>query len=166
MRDALIGLGANLGDALGTLRAALADLQRLPACQLLRVSSNYRSAPVDASGPDYCNAVAMLRSALPARELLAALQAIERAHGRERPAGLHNAPRTLDLDLLWVDGVQLDEAGLTLPHPRMQLRAFVLAPLAEIAPHWRLADGEPAAAAARRLCAQGQRICRGEALLR
>ncbi len=166
MRDALIGLGANLGDALGTLRAALAELQRLPGCRLLRVSSCYRSAPVDASGPDYCNAVALISSALPAHELLAALQGIELAHGRVRPPGQRHAPRTLDLDLLWVDGVRLEEPQLTLPHPRMHLRAFVLAPLAEIAPHWRLDDGEPAAAAARRLSAQGQRISRGEALLR
>ena len=166
MRDALIGLGANLGDALATLRAALTELQRLPGCRVLRVSSSYRSAPVDASGPDYCNAVALIRSALPPHELLAALQRIELAHGRVRPAGQRHAPRTLDLDLLWVDGVRVDQPQLTLPHPRMHLRAFVLAPLAEIAPHWRLDDGEPVAAAARRLSAQGQRISRGEALLR
>ena len=165
MRDALIGLGANLGDALGTLRAAVAELQRLPGCRLLRVSSSWRSAPVDASGPDYCNAVALLSSALRPLELLDSLQRIELAHGRVRPTGQRNAPRTLDLDLLWVDGVQLDEPRLTLPHPRLHLRAFVLAPLAEIAPHWRLDDGEPVTAAARRLCAQGQRVSCGEPLL-
>ncbi len=164
MRDALIGLGANLGDPAATLRAALADLARIPDSSLLRASSLYHSAPLDADGPDYCNAVVLMRSALVPRALLDALQRIEQAHGRLRPPGQHNAPRTLDLDLLWVDGVRSAQPELTLPHPRLHLRAFVLAPLAEVAPHWRLADGESALDAARRLCAQGQRVRRGAAL--
>ncbi len=164
MRDALIGLGANLGDAATTLRRALEELDRIPHSALVRASNLYHSAPLDADGPDYCNAVALMRSALEPQTLLEALQRIEHAHGRLRPPGQRNAPRTLDLDLLWVDGVQLAGPELTLPHPRLHLRAFVLAPLADVAPHWRLADGESALHAAQRLCAQGQRVRRGPPL--
>ncbi len=129
---AWIGLGANLGDARETLRAALRALAALPGCRLAGVSSLWRSAPVDAQGPDFLNAVAALDTTLSPLELLRALQAIELAHGRERP--YRNAPRTLDLDLLLHgDTVQADPV-LTLPHPRAHERAFVLAPLAELAP--------------------------------
>ena len=166
MRDALIGLGANLGDAAATLRAALDDIARLPHTEVVRTSSLYRSAPLDASGPDYCNAVALLRSALDPERLLDALLRIEREHGRVRPPGQRNAPRTLDLDLLWIDGVRMTRPALTLPHPRLHARAFVLVPLAEIAPQWRLPGGELACDAARRLCAQGQQVERGEPLRR
>ena len=130
--SAWIGLGANLGESGQTLAAALADLAALPDTELLANSSLYRSTPVDASGPDFVNAVAHLRTGLPARQLLAALQAIEQAHGRQRP--YRNAPRTLDLDLLLYGDARIDEAALQVPHPRMQLRAFVLVPLAELAP--------------------------------
>jgi 2-amino-4-hydroxy-6-hydroxymethyldihydropteridine diphosphokinase len=87
---------------------------------------------VDSSGPDYINAVAELRTGLAPHALLTALQGLEQAAGRERP--WRNAPRTLDLDLLLYDELTLDEPRLTLPHPRMAQRAFVLLPLAEIAP--------------------------------
>ncbi|MBP9893468.1 MAG: 2-amino-4-hydroxy-6-hydroxymethyldihydropteridine diphosphokinase [Planctomycetes bacterium] len=129
---AWIGLGANLGECAGTLRTALAALAALPGTRLLRVSSLYRSAPVDAGGPDYLNAVAEIGTQLPPHDLLAALQAIERAAGRERP--YRNAPRTLDLDILLYGDLQSADATLTLPHPRLQERAFVLLPLAELAP--------------------------------
>lgn len=129
---AYIGLGANLGDARGALASALAALGALPDTSLLRCSSVWRSAPIDSSGPDYLNAVVELRTALAPIELLQRLQAIELAHGRERP--YRNAPRTLDLDLLLVDALMLDTPELTLPHPRAHERAFVLAPLAELAP--------------------------------
>jgi 2-amino-4-hydroxy-6-hydroxymethyldihydropteridine diphosphokinase len=129
---AYIGLGANLGDARGALASALAALGALPDTALLRCSSVWRTAPIESSGPDYLNAVAELRSALAPIELLHRLQAIELAHGRERP--YRNAPRTLDLDLLLVDALTLDTPELTLPHPRAHERAFVLAPLAELAP--------------------------------
>ena len=129
---AWIGLGANLGECAGTLRTALAALAALPGTRLLRVSSLYRSAPVDAGGPDYLNAVAEMATELPPHDLLAALQAIERAAGRERP--YRNAPRTLDLDILLYGDLRLDSATLMLPHPRMHERAFVLLPLAELAP--------------------------------
>ena len=129
---AWIGLGANLGERAGTLRMALAALAALPGTRLLRVSSLYRSAPVDAGGPDYLNAVAEMATELPPHDLLAALQAIERAAGRERP--YRNAPRTLDLDILLYGDLRLDSATLMLPHPRLHERAFVLLPLAELAP--------------------------------
>lgn len=133
---AWIGLGANLGDARAAIGAALAAIARLEHSRLAAVSSLYRSAPVDAGGPDFLNAVAALDTALAPRALLDALLAIERSHGRERP--YRNAPRTLDLDLLAWDDAVIDEPGLTLPHPRLHQRAFVLAPLLELAPALRL----------------------------
>lgn len=129
---AYIGLGANLGDACGTLMAALDELASRPDTTLSASSSLYRSAPVDADGPDYVNAVARIETSLDPHELLAALHAIEARHGRERP--FRNAPRTLDLDLLIHGEHIIDEPALVLPHPRLHQRAFVLAPLAEIEP--------------------------------
>ena len=129
---AYVALGANLGDAQAALRQALHDLGTLPRTQLVRASSLYRSAPVEATGPDFVNAVAELRTALDPYELLAALQGLEQAAGRERP--WRNAPRTLDLDILLYGEHRQDDPVLTLPHPRMLERAFVLLPLAEIAP--------------------------------
>lgn len=131
-----IGLGANLGDAVGTLRQAVEMLRVRPDVQVVALSSLYRSAPVDAGGPDYVNAVAELRTALAPEDLLAVLLQIEQQHGRERP--YRHAPRTLDLDLLLYGDRQLDTPSLTLPHPRMHLRAFVLEPLAELAPALRI----------------------------
>jgi 2-amino-4-hydroxy-6-hydroxymethyldihydropteridine diphosphokinase len=145
---ACIGLGANLGDPQATLRQALAGLAGLPGTSVLRTSRFYRSAPLDAGGPDYINAVALVRTALAAPELLAALQALEQAAGRERP--YRNAPRTLDLDLLLYGSARIASAALTVPHPRLRERAFVLLPLAEIAPE--LVDAQDLAAVA------GQRI--------
>lgn len=135
MRDPVvvtIGLGANLGDASATLQATIAAIAELAQTQLLRASSLYRSAPVDSSGPDYVNAVVQVRTTLSAPALLAELQTIELAAGRERP--YRNAPRTLDLDVLLYGHAQISSRTLTVPHPRMQQRAFVLLPLSEIAP--------------------------------
>ncbi len=129
---AYVALGANLGDAPAALRQALNDLGALPHTRLVRASSLYRSAPVDSSGPDYVNAVAELSTALGPYDLLAGLQGLEQAAGRERP--WHNAPRTLDLDILLYGELRQDDPVLTVPHPRMLERAFVLLPLAEIAP--------------------------------
>ena len=129
---AFVGVGANLGDARRTVVKALAALGRLPGCTLRRASALYRSAPVDAAGPDFFNAVAELHTLLSPPELLQALQAIEQAFGRERP--YFHAPRTLDLDLLLHGDAVLDTPVLTLPHPRLQLRAFVLRPLLDLAP--------------------------------
>jgi len=129
---AFIGIGGNLGDARATVEDALRRLALLPGTTLSAQSRLYRTAPVDAGGDDYVNAVAQLDTMLTPHALLAALQAIELAHGRERP--YRNAPRTLDLDILLYGKQQLADDALTLPHPRMGLRAFVLIPLLEIAP--------------------------------
>ena len=140
---AYVGLGANLGADIGaTLTQAALSLAALPGVQVVALSSVWRSAPVDADGPDFLNAVVALDTTLPPIELLDALQAIEQAHGRERP--YRNAPRTLDLDLLLYDDVVMDTPRLTLPHPRLGERAFVLKPLLEIAPelaHLAAGDG-------------------------
>lgn len=133
---AYVGLGANLGDAASAVREALKSLDALPRTCVARASSLYRSAPHEASGPDFVNAVALLHTALAPHELLAELQVIELRQGRERP--YRNAPRTLDLDLLLYDELLLDDAVLTLPHPRLHQRAFVLRPLAEIDPSLQL----------------------------
>lgn len=133
---AWIGLGANLGDPVATLNEALAALQADPRVDLVKRSSFYRSAPVDATGPDFVNACAELHTGLAPEALLALLQALESAHGRARP--YRNAPRTLDLDLLLFDDVVIDTPVLTLPHPRLHRRAFVLRPLAQIAPDLQL----------------------------
>lgn len=129
---AYIGLGANLGDLPATLRAALDAIAALPGTRLLAVSSGWRSAPVDAGGPDFLNAVARLETSLEPLALLDGLQAIELVHGRERP--YRNAPRTLDLDVLLIDGQSWSDDRLVLPHPRLHERAFVLRPLLELAP--------------------------------
>ncbi len=130
---AYIALGANLEDPVVQVRAGLAALATLPDTQLLMQSSLYRTAPVGyADQPDFINAVAAVDTELSPRELLDALLAIELNHGRVRQFA--NAPRTLDLDVLLYDDVEVNESGLTIPHPRMHERAFVLAPLAEIAP--------------------------------
>lgn len=129
---AYIGLGANLGDGAATLRAVLDELRATPGLQNLQASPFYRSAPVDAGGPDFTNAVAGVDTTLAPLDLLDALQALELRHGRQRP--YRNAPRTLDLDLLLYDDLRLDTPRLTLPHPRMHERAFVLLPLRDLAP--------------------------------
>ena len=129
---ACVALGANLGDALASVRQALTDLNRLPQTRVLACSRLYRSAPHEAQGPDFINAVARLETRLTAPDLLAQLQALELAAGRERP--YRNAPRTRDLDLLLYGDARIDSPQLTLPHPRLHERAFVLRPLAEVAP--------------------------------
>jgi 2-amino-4-hydroxy-6-hydroxymethyldihydropteridine diphosphokinase len=129
---AYVALGANLEDPVSQVTAGLAALGSLPRTRLVAQSSLYRTAPVGyAAQPDFINAVAMVETALSPRELLDALLAIERHHGRVRD--FPNAPRTLDLDVLLYGDLQVREDGLTIPHPRMHERAFVLAPLAEIA---------------------------------
>ncbi|MFO1328857.1 MAG: 2-amino-4-hydroxy-6-hydroxymethyldihydropteridine diphosphokinase [Rubrivivax sp.] len=132
-----IGLGANLGDAAATLAQALQALHDWPGVQVQAVSGLYRSAPVDAGGPDFLNAAAALHTTLDAAALLAVLHALEARAGRTRP--FVNAPRTLDLDLLDHGGQVVCTPGLTLPHPRLHRRRFVLEPLADIAPDLRVA---------------------------
>ena len=133
-----VALGANLGDARVTVSAAIAALDQLPQTRLLRASGLYRSAPWEASGPDFINAVAAVETGLDAHELLHALQALELQAGRERP--YRNAPRTLDLDLLLYGDAVIDTPDLSVPHPRLRERAFVLLPLAEISPALVTAD--------------------------
>lgn len=127
---AWVGLGANLGNAKDTLEHAIQKLASLPHTSLSAVSSFYKTAPVDAYGPDYINAVACCLTNLPAIEMLKAMQSIEKEFGRERP--YYHAPRTLDLDLLLYGDLKMQTAFLTLPHPAMHLRRFVLEPLYEL----------------------------------
>ena len=129
---AFVGIGANLGDARANVADALARLDAWPGCRLAASSGCWRTAPIDSSGDDYINAVAAVETELDAHALLDALLAIEQAHGRERP--YRNAPRTLDLDLLLYGDAVIDTPTLIVPHPRMHERAFVLAPLLDIAP--------------------------------
>jgi 2-amino-4-hydroxy-6-hydroxymethyldihydropteridine diphosphokinase len=131
-----VGLGANLGDAAATLHAAADAIEALPDTRGVARSSLYRSAPLDAQGPDFVNAVIELRTALEPQALLAALQDLETRFGRRRP--YRHAPRTLDLDLLRYGERRVATPTLTLPHPRLHERAFVLLPLAEIAPELAL----------------------------
>ena len=126
-----IGLGANLGDAQQTLSWAVQALAQLAQTQLLAVSSLYSTKPIDSSGPDYLNAVALVRTQQAPLAFLQALQVLELQAGRERP--YRNAPRTLDLDIELWGGWRSDVPVLVVPHPRMWERAFVLVPLAEIA---------------------------------
>ncbi len=133
MIRAYVALGANLGQPAATVKAALATLAKIPDTALVTVSSLYQTAPVGLKHqPDFINAVAVLDTDLAPQDLLTALFELEARFGRSR--SVPNAPRTLDLDLLLFGDIELDEAQLTLPHPRMHQRAFVLAPLAEIAP--------------------------------
>ena len=130
---AFIGLGANLGDPEAQVRRAFAALTELPGTRLLAASSLYRSAPVGYTvQPDFVNAVVQIETRLGAEALLRELLATEARFGRVRQ--FPNAPRTLDLDLLLYGDRVIAEPGLVVPHPRMHERAFVLAPLAEIAP--------------------------------
>ena len=131
---AYVALGANLGDAAAALREALARIGQIPGVRLAGASGLYRTEPIESSGPDYLNAVVRVQTSRSARELLHALQAIENRLGRVRPAGVVNAPRTMDLDLLLYDDLVCSDEELVVPHPRMHLRAFVLVPLLQIAP--------------------------------
>ncbi len=134
---AYIALGANLGDAAQALRNAIQSIHALPHVQVVKQSSLYRTAAQESlagspPSPDYINAVIEVLCTQPAQILLEQLQKIEQIAGRERP--YRNAPRTLDLDILLFGDAQIQTETLTVPHPRMWQRAFVLVPLAEIAP--------------------------------
>ena len=129
---AWLALGANLGDAQATIRQAIAAVQNWPHTRLLKASSLYRTAPVDADGPDYINAVVEVQTSLSPQALLQKCREQETAAGRERL--YRHAPRTLDIDILLYGDRCVNLPELTVPHPRMLQRAFVLVPLAEIAP--------------------------------
>ena len=144
---AFIGLGSNLADPVAQVSHALDALDKLPQTRVARRSSLYRSAPVGyLAQPDFINAVAKLETDLAPRDLLEALLALEQECGRTRE--FCNAPRTLDLDVLLYDDLIHHEHGLTIPHPQMHLRAFVLQPLLEIAPDCVIPGVGPATEAA------------------
>ncbi len=151
MTVAYVGIGSNLADPRGQVLDALAELDRLQHTRVVKKSSLYRSAPLGhAAQPDFVNAVAQLETGLPAERLLAELQEIEARHGR-RPS-FRNAPRPLDLDVLLYGDAGLSLPTLTVPHPRMHERAFVLRPLIEISPEMRERfDAGPEACAGQRI---------------
>jgi 2-amino-4-hydroxy-6-hydroxymethyldihydropteridine diphosphokinase len=127
-----VGVGSNLGDARANVERAIRRLRQLAATRNAAASGLFASAPIDAGGDDYVNAVVRFETSLPAAELLGELQAIEHEFGRERP--YRNAPRTLDLDLLLYGSSSISGDTLTVPHPRMAQRAFVLLPLLQLDP--------------------------------
>lgn len=131
---AYVAIGANLGDAQSAVLAAMRDLAALEGVSAVRGSSLYRSAPVDAGGPDFINAVVAMQTSMCAPDLLGALQRLEQAAGRQRP--YRNAPRTLDLDLILYGQARIESPHLTVPHPRWRQRAFVVLPLRDLAPDW------------------------------
>lgn len=139
MKTAYIGLGANLGQAQASIHLAAKELQQIPSIFSLKLSALYDTSPVGCVGPDYVNAVAKITTSLSAIDLLRSMQAIELKHGRTRP--YKNAPRTLDLDLLWYDDQSINTTDLIVPHPRMHERAFVLQPLIDLAPDLTLEQG-------------------------
>ena len=134
---AYIGLGSNLGDSEQILNQAIAELNALDDCLVVSQSSFWQSAPIEAQGPDFINAVIGLSTGLAPLALLKKMQVIEDQLGRIRP--YPNAPRTLDLDLLWMQGIAMQSPELTLPHPRLHQRAFVVFALAQIAPNFSIA---------------------------
>ena len=158
---AFLGLGSNLAHPRRQIARAVRAIAALPRVRLIAVSRNYATAPVDCAAPqpDYVNAVAAVRTTLRPRALLAALQAIERRQHRKRdPGSVRNAPRTLDVDLLLFGRCRFRLRGLTVPHPRMHERAFVLRPLADVA---RAATIPGRGLAQRfRAAVRGQRIAR------
>jgi 2-amino-4-hydroxy-6-hydroxymethyldihydropteridine diphosphokinase len=158
---AFVGLGSNLAHPRRQIATAINALARLPRTRIVALSPNYATAPIacDVGQPDYVNAVVALRTSLPPRSLLRRLQAIERRQGRYRDATTpRNAPRTLDLDLLLYGRRRIRLPQLTVPHPRMHERAFVLTPLLDIAPAITI----PSRGLARRgrHAVRGQRITR------
>jgi 2-amino-4-hydroxy-6-hydroxymethyldihydropteridine diphosphokinase len=134
IRTAYIGLGANQGELRESLDAALESLRSIEQSELVAVSPFYMSAPIDAPGPDYLNAVAKLRTSLEPYGLLLHLLDIELMLGRRRRGLRKNAPRNVDLDLLLVDSMIIQSTPLSLPHPRLHVRAFVLKPLLDLEP--------------------------------
>lgn len=147
-----IGLGANIGDARGALERTLGRLRDHPELHVVAVSSLWHTAPIDADGPDYLNAVVAIESALDPSAMLAIAQALESQEGRTRPH--RNAPRTLDVDLLLAGSLIVASPTLTLPHPRMHERAFVLAPLIEIQPDAQIPGLGPASSLLAQCAAQ------------
>ena len=132
MTIAYVALGANLGDPLKALPEVIDVIGAVEGIKVTGRSRFYSTAPIDSSGPDYTNAVIRIETTIEPEALLQTLLAIEKDFGRQRPVGIHNAPRTMDLDLLLYGDVEMASQTLILPHPRMHERAFVLVPLADI----------------------------------
>ncbi len=133
IRRVVIGLGSNLGDRAGSIDGAVAALRADPDLHVMKVSALYETAPEDgATGGPYLNGAVLVLTALDADTILARLHAIEAALGRTRTEP--GAPRTIDLDILWIEGESVGKPGLTVPHPRLTSRAFALRPLIELAP--------------------------------
>lgn len=154
MSKAFVALGSNLQDPFLQVKNAFIALEKLPKTKLINASSLYITVPIGYSNqPDFINAVAELNTQLSPEILLDALHGIENVAGRERP--FPNAPRVLDCDLLLYDNITMHSAKLTLPHPRMFERAFVLLPLAEIAPDLLLPDGSNVVKLAQQFINQG-----------
>ncbi len=143
--DAVVGLGANLGDPAATFESALAALAATPGVELAARSRLYHTPPLGPPQPDYLNAAVRLRAAMEPEALLDVLQAIERAHGRDRANERRWGPRTLDLDLLFVFGRKVDTERLRVPHAGLAQRAFALAPLLDVAPELVPQFGAPLA---------------------
>jgi 2-amino-4-hydroxy-6-hydroxymethyldihydropteridine diphosphokinase len=131
MIRAIVGIGANLGDRLGTMRAAVQQMRKLMKVE--RLSRVYETAPIGPPQPDYLNAAALVAYEGSAEDLLDALGGIEAQLGRARKEKW--APRTIDLDILWIEGLAIETERLTVPHPHLTARAFALRPLADVAPH-------------------------------
>lgn len=143
MKIVYVGLGGNIQNPLQQIKTALHEVAELPQTQLLKQSSLYQTKPVGyLLQPDFINAVVELRTTLEPNELLTQLQRLEQKHSRNRSQEQQrNAPRTLDLDILLYENIEISTPQLTIPHPRLTKRAFVLYPLAEIAPHLLLPNG-------------------------
>lgn len=144
-RTAFIGLGSNQGELVEALNSAIESLCSIEQTEFVAVSPFYRTAPIDAPGPDYLNAVAKVETSLEPYALLLHLLDIELMLGRKRRGLKKNAPRNVDLDLLLVGDMIIQSTPLTLPHPRLHLRAFVLRPLLDLAPDIRIPGQGPAA---------------------
>ena len=144
-RIAYIGLGSNQGEVVEALNSAIESLRSIEQTEVVAVSPFYRSAPIDAPGPDFLNAVVKAETALEPYALLLHLLDIELMLGRKRRGLKKNAPRNVDLDLLLVGDMIVQSTPLTLPHPRLHLRAFVLRPLLDLAPEIRIPGQGPAA---------------------
>jgi 2-amino-4-hydroxy-6-hydroxymethyldihydropteridine diphosphokinase len=165
MTRACIGLGTNLGDRERMIDDAIEAMATINALSIIATSSLWETEPVGPPQPRYLNAVCLVECALPPRALLDALQAIEARMGRVRSPQTRNGPRTIDLDILLLGDECIQEPGMVIPHPRLCERAFVLAPLLEIAPDWvHPASREPLASAFSAL--QGTDAGRGVAVWR
>ena len=142
LHQADLALGANLGDCQATLNEVLTSLKSAAGVEIVAVSHFYKTSPVESTGPDYLNAVVRVKTSLEPLELLALCQRLEQTFGRVRPAGVINAPRTIDVDVLTYDDWVSTDPRLIVPHPRMLERLFVLVPLRDIDPNWKSPEGE------------------------